>query len=307
MSPGSKTEVIQAVGPKSWIAKTTETVFEPKSATRNAHPQPEVAIVIDSPNSNAPTPPASPERYMLAHFHAPKRLPSTNQCSDSYPLGRDGRTDGVNPIPPPFPQLYQLPMSPPSPRRSRDSVIPPPTRPLKFKAHSPDAWKPPAEWGCRTPIEISPSKIDGSHAHAVVQDENHMSMDLVSMQREVRRMASASPEIILVRLNEEWGRAQDPAFYKEMEMEQKRWMLSALHNLDNPPNGVGRTWGLGVGPRGQKILALFESRGMAALSADRAIFANTEPYSNRVLSGCCVPRLAYHPPRPLTTVTRTLS
>jgi hypothetical protein len=133
-----------------------------------------------------------------------------------------------------------------------------------------------------------------------------MSMDLASMQREVRRMASASPEIILVRLNEEWGRAQDPAFYKEMEMEQKRWMLSALHNLDNPRNGVGRTWGSGVGPRDQKILALFESKGRAALLADCGIFANSEPYSNRILSSCCVPRLAYHPPCPLATVTRTL-
>lgn len=88
-----------------------------------------------------------------------------------------------------------------------------------------------------------------------------MSMDLNSIQREVRRMACASPEVILVRLKEEWGQAQDPAFYRELEMEQKRWMLSALYNLDKPRNGACVAQGSRVGPEGQKILALFESQG----------------------------------------------
>lgn len=91
-------------------------------------------------------------------------------------------------------------------------------------------------------------------------------MDLASMQREVKRMSSASPQVILARLREEWGSARDPAFYRELEMEQKRWMLSALHNLDKPRNGAFPARSSAVGrPQSQKkILALFESKGRSS-------------------------------------------
>lgn len=88
-----------------------------------------------------------------------------------------------------------------------------------------------------------------------------MAMDLAGMIREVRRMASASPEIILVRLKEKWGDAQDPAFFKEIEMEQKRWMLLPLYDLGKLRVGMCSARHSQATVAGQKILALYESQG----------------------------------------------
>ncbi len=61
-----------------------------------------------------------------------------------------------------------------------------------------------------------------------------MALDLTGMQREMRKMKAASQDLILFRLREAWGAADDAVLYKELEMEKKRWMLSALHNMDPP-------------------------------------------------------------------------
>ena len=60
-----------------------------------------------------------------------------------------------------------------------------------------------------------------------------MSLDLKGMIRELKRMAAASPKLILLRLSEEWGKSTDASLYKELELEKKRWMLTALHNIDH--------------------------------------------------------------------------
>lgn len=95
-------------------------------------------------------------------------------------------------------------------------------------------------------------------------DETIMSMDLHGMQREIRRMAAATPETILLRLKESWGPSHDAALYKELEIEKKRWMLSALHNLDPPDldtstSAPSKT----AAAKAHKILALYESQGAA--------------------------------------------
>ena len=83
-----------------------------------------------------------------------------------------------------------------------------------------------------------------------------MALDLAGMQREVKRMAAASPQIILVRLREEWGAAADAALYKELEMEKKRWMLSALYHMDHTQNTK-----IKVRSNSDKVLAFFETQG----------------------------------------------
>lgn len=93
-------------------------------------------------------------------------------------------------------------------------------------------------------------------------DATVMSMDLHGMQREIRRMIAATPDTILLRLKESWGPSHDAVLYKELEMEKKRWMLSALHNLDPPglddsTSGPYKT----VAAKAHKILALYESQG----------------------------------------------
>jgi len=74
-------------------------------------------------------------------------------------------------------------------------------------------------------------------------------------------MAAASAEIVVVRLNENWGNSSDASFYRELEMEKKRWMLSALQNMRMYTEGcdtceIGKDSG-----QGQRMLALFESQG----------------------------------------------
>lgn len=91
-----------------------------------------------------------------------------------------------------------------------------------------------------------------------------MSLDLNGMQRELKRMAAASESIILVRLKEEWGKSDDATLYKELEMEKKRWMLSAIHTMDQNLETESlhpspSKWPTSVPP---KILALHESQGM---------------------------------------------
>ena len=87
-------------------------------------------------------------------------------------------------------------------------------------------------------------------------------LDLHAVQREMAKMAAASPHIISVRLKEDWGSSVDASFYKELEMEKQRWMLSALRTLNKPAIDSSINGG-----EGQKILALYESQGMYAFSA----------------------------------------
>jgi len=89
-----------------------------------------------------------------------------------------------------------------------------------------------------------------------------MSLDLRDMQREIRKMAAASHQNVLQRLTEEWERSQDASFYKELEMEKKRWMMSALHNMEGHFRMDSRSeTGRRASPGPVKILALYESQG----------------------------------------------
>ena len=132
-----------------------------------------------------------------------------------------------------------------------------------FKPNNPDAWQPPDAWDC-VPPGSSATTIDYiMEESASIEENTSISLDLNGMQREMRKMAAASPEVVLLRLREVWGVQEDAALYKELEMEKKRWMLSALHNIEHPdvdtshpsPNKINAA-------NAQKILALYETQGM---------------------------------------------
>jgi len=125
-----------------------------------------------------------------------------------------------------------------------------------FKNDNADAWRPPEAWNCSPSSEHAPSTIEEMITYAQNDDTTSMALDLAGMQREVKRMAAASPQIVLLRLKEEWGTAADAALYKELEMEKKRWMLSALHNLDQPPDVSSK-----IVRNDDRILAFFETQG----------------------------------------------
>jgi hypothetical protein len=146
---------------------------------------------------------------------------------------------------------------------------------------NPDLWKAPEVW------EYSASEPEVSPIDEVVvpigSDEiNQLALDLASMQREASRMLQASPRTILLRLQGRWGDedlyvalesgsegmredvdiAVDQALmYKELEMDRKRWMLSALNHMETntqPSTFISKPK---VKPKVQKILSLFDSQG----------------------------------------------
>jgi len=129
---------------------------------------------------------------------------------------------------------------------------------LRFRNGNADAWRPPDAWDCPPPESPRPH-IEDMITYTQDDDSTSMALDLAGMQREVKRMAAAGPQIVLLRLREEWDSSTDAALYKELEMEKKRWMLSALHNMDPPPVASAES-----GPKDQKILAFFETQGKSA-------------------------------------------
>lgn len=90
-----------------------------------------------------------------------------------------------------------------------------------------------------------------------------MPLDLRRMEQERKIMANATQLAILERLTERWGDMRDVDLYKELEMEKKRWMLFALHNMDQAMKSAMLSSPLpqipGVQPR--KVLVLHEPQG----------------------------------------------
>ncbi len=158
----------------------------------------------------------------------------------------------------------QSPRTPPDTEARNSTTVHKPNWHVDDRDH-PDAWKPPHEWEC-TPtkraqatspddrLQLSPTSPDIDH---------YMSPDIMALQREVRMMAIASPELILANIKAGMGNASDTMIYKELEMTKKRWILSALHQIggyadlkhleSNPDYG-----GSSHTPR---ILALYETQG----------------------------------------------
>ena len=150
---------------------------------------------------------------------------------------------------------------------------------------NPDLWKAPEVWEySASEPEVSP--IDEVIVPIGSEEINQLALDLASMQREATRMLEASPRAILLRLKARWGDqdlditlenengmesmqeagdiAVDQALmYKELEMDRKRWMLSALHHMEtntHPSTIISKPR---VKPKVQKILSLFDSQGMS--------------------------------------------
>ncbi|KAL8364639.1 hypothetical protein RB595_003768 [Gaeumannomyces hyphopodioides] len=162
-----------------------------------------------------------------------------------------------------------------------------------FQNENPDSWKPPDTWDC-SPAPKPVITLTSMDAMLKTRTEEHtrksasFSMDLVSMQREMKMMEAATPQTILTRLKEQWDNSKDPAVYQETVMEKQRWMLSAMYNVDRP--GIDGSKGEsamvpGIRHKDMKILALFESQAtasyLAAAHADSFIYhMSPTPISN---------------------------
>jgi hypothetical protein len=135
-----------------------------------------------------------------------------------------------------------------------------------------EVWKPDDEWdyswsqGASAPYfaESMPALPASYNA-----GNHYMSPDISAVQRELRMMAAASPELALANLTSEMtGDSVDAMVYKELEMTKKRWMFSTLHQKEGygsfnrgQPNLDLDTQDSANPPR---ILAVYETQGTSS-------------------------------------------
>ncbi|KAF4982035.1 hypothetical protein FZEAL_2285 [Fusarium zealandicum] len=146
---------------------------------------------------------------------------------------------------------------------------------INFTPNDPDAWRPPEEWECLTGEKEDAGQVETLQT---ALDEMNIGdiIDLESLQKEVKRMAAASPNVVLSRIKEVW-RTADETLHQELEMEKKRWMLSTLHHLDPVPKpGAVPMSPLSVEESSNKVLALYESQVTASYLA--ALHSTKEIY-----------------------------
>ncbi|KAK7935136.1 hypothetical protein PG985_000631 [Apiospora marii] len=231
MSTASE-HLIQTLGPSSFVTKSTEISVSSRSSNHDAC-QLVSEVQISSDRVKAGTPPLLevPEEGVPRPF---------DNCG-----------------------LFLLPpQTPPPEYRSAASMCT-----LGWNGcdqlGNPEAWKPPHEWDCTSIRELPSSCLEQRvHSPPTSGKGHYLSPSLSALQREVRIMAAAGPELILANLKAGMGDATDTMVYKELEMTKKRWMFSALHqgegyaSLDQtmPPRDACST------SRPPKVLAIYETQ-----------------------------------------------
>ncbi|KAI0157337.1 hypothetical protein GGR57DRAFT_500957 [Xylariaceae sp. FL1272] len=137
-----------------------------------------------------------------------------------------------------------------------------------------DAWKPPHEWDC-SPTRASGAVTVAEALHmspASPSPDNNLFPSLAAVQRDIRMMMAASPELMLANMKSDLGSSSDAMVYKEHEMVKKRWMFSGLRKHSGYAERIERVNAHGhldspSGPRQPKILALYESPASASYLA----------------------------------------
>ncbi|GKT66699.1 hypothetical protein ColTof4_04189 [Colletotrichum tofieldiae] len=263
---GKREHYVQTLGPTSFITKSTEVTILPRTIENDiAGMISHITITAEPVKEEPPTPPRSPATQ-----------PAVPAMVTSAMLDTP-----VNLFP------GQI-----SPKKSLRRV---PSWTIAFKPNNPDSWKPPDAWDCGPALEVrNPMTEHAPEGTLEVEDGLAMSMDLNSMQREIRRMAAASHSIRLLRLKEVWGDTTDANLYKELEMEKKRWMLSSLHNMDKQVDKNQAVHPSKITPaKAKKVLALYETQATASYLA--ALHFNKQVYhlSSAPLSHTLFPNI--HP------------
>ncbi len=84
------------------------------------------------------------------------------------------------------------------------------------------------------------------------------SVEMMQLQKTIRRMEAASDRIVLERLKEEWVEVADASVYRELELEKQLWMLTALRRKAGKTNNQVEEISQ---YRSSKILSLYENHG----------------------------------------------
>ncbi|CAJ2508104.1 Uu.00g092900.m01.CDS01 [Anthostomella pinea] len=242
----SKSEhLVQTLGPSSFIIKSTEVSVSPRTPETDIdHLVSEIHISSDRTKPDTPPLPEVPEGGARMTFEEPGTIPPPYRLPQTPPPIEGGNYPGL------FTSGYNS----------------------NERLGNPDAWKPPHEWDCTpTKQSASPSFDERLRVSPASPEADHyMSPDLLALQREVRMMAAASPELMLANMKSGMGEASDARVYRELEMARKRWMFSALHQhggyaelaelVNNSPDSPTAT-------KTPRILALYETQASASFLA----------------------------------------
>ncbi|KAI5924639.1 hypothetical protein F4810DRAFT_110328 [Camillea tinctor] len=251
--------LIQTLGPSSFIMKCTEVTVSPRVPGINfKQDESEVHITSDGVKPETPPLPDSPGGITTMTFEEPVPLLSPSR----------------------------LPRTPPPVELGNSPTIYTPGWNSNGRLNSSESWKPPHEWDCTPTMESnSPSCEAKSRVSPSSQVFDHnLSPDLTALQREIRMMFAASPELVLANMKSAATcQSPDANIYKELEMSKKRWMFSVLHQHGGYGDLVDRadTQSGSPAPKNPpKILALYETQASASFLAalnSQAKFSHLSP------------------------------
>ncbi|KAK0635689.1 hypothetical protein B0T17DRAFT_503195 [Bombardia bombarda] len=281
------TKLRQPLGPGSYITTPAETVHEPRSQADADTLIVETIITATAsvPQTMTPALPPSPPSSLEGDM-------SVSCVIDDWFTSIQNSSD--------FRQSTQSPISTPtrSSQRSNNlsmSLTPPawPGKKIRFRTtQNVDSWKPPDAWKCNpVPVGERPTSASGdSNRRATSGAQRFTKANATSaanacVDNEIRRMATASSKTILDKLKQDWGNANDPSIYKELEMEKTRWLRSALDNMYVAYAGEAVA--------DQRILALFESAATVSYLASVYPMARITHLSTTPLSHAQLPNISH--------------
>ncbi|KAI0834164.1 hypothetical protein F5Y06DRAFT_307112 [Hypoxylon sp. FL0890] len=277
MAPSVSEHLIQFLGPSSFITRTTEVTYSPRDPEKDID-QLITEVHISADRTKAPTPPFT------------DAIPDIPERADPLAFDDPGST-----APP-----SQSPQTPtPSELRGNAGIYTPGWN-NNDRLGNPDAWKPPHEWECASTKEnATPLEEERLHNSSVSDDSDQcMSPGLAALQREVRMMAAATPELMLANIKSTMGHSSDATVYKELEMTKKRWMFSALQKegytrlperADDCPGSPDTS----KSSKSPRILALYESQASASFLAALHPQASISHLSPKPISPTLFPNI--HP------------
>ncbi|KAI3318173.1 hypothetical protein HD806DRAFT_549366 [Xylariaceae sp. AK1471] len=241
----TKTETyIQTLGLSSFITQTIETTVSPRNEADGDQIVTETHISSNSVKTHTPPLPEVPEDA------------SSVECEEADS----------------FPPPYICPQTPPPIESPSNQILTSRGYQNLDRLGNPEAWKPPHEWDC-TPTKQSNSTTSNERLRmpsASPETNNSLFPGLAALQREIRMMEAASPELMLANMKSSMGEASDATVYKELEMTKKRWMFSALRQYTGYAKFTERTNECLESPTANKrnrILALYETQASASFIA----------------------------------------
>ncbi|KAI0021865.1 hypothetical protein F4780DRAFT_778140 [Xylariomycetidae sp. FL0641] len=261
----SKSEnLIQTLGPSSFITKNTEVTISARTSETDIDQLiSEISISSDRIKAETPPLPDMPES-LLSEKDTNAQDSKNDDPGQQVLLAPKDADSRASP--------YRAPQTPPPLEVRTHNNSHHPGNSDNDRLGNPDAWKPPHEWDC-TPtkaglnssgderLRTSPASPELSH---------YMSPDLLALQREIRMMSAASPELMLANMKSGMGEGSDAFVYKELEMTKKRWMFSALHQHSGYAALIERRDNRPESPttgKPPKILALYETQASASFLA----------------------------------------